>query len=153
MSEHADNIRPLRKAAGIYEQFRFLYQQGHLNAGQIASLYADDVVFRDPVHTLNGLSELSRYFASLGQNLNTCRFEFVDELVSPESAHVTWNMRFSHRRINGGREQCVRGMTLIRMKNGKITYHEDAYDMGAMVYEHLPLVGRLVQAVRKRLEG
>ena len=149
----AGNIRPLNKAVDVYERFRHAYQQGHLDAAQLADLYASDVVFRDPVHTIQGLPALSDYFAALGKNLNTCRFEFVEELVTPAAAHITWHMRFSHRRIAGGREQCVRGMTLVRMANNRIIYHEDSYDAGAMVYEHLPVLGRLVRAVKSHMAG
>lgn len=145
------NVHVLKKGGDVYEQFRFLYQQDHLNATQLAAIYAPEVTFRDPVHTLHGLPALTAYFAGLGKNLNTCRFEFVDELVTPQQVHITWNMRFSHRSIAGGREQCLRGMTLIRISDNRIVYHEDCYDVGAMLYEHLPLLGRAVQAIKARL--
>lgn len=142
----------MKKNVAIYDQFRFLYQQqGSLDAAQLVSLYAGDIVFRDPVHTINGLEALILYFARLGKNMNTCRFEFVDEIVIQHQAHVTWNMRFSHKKIAGGKEQVLRGMTLIRFNDSKITYHEDCYDIGAMVYENLPVLGSATRWIKKRM--
>ncbi len=138
---------------GVYELFRQQYQQGHLTAAQLAAVYAEDVIFRDPLHTLFGLPAVTAYFAALGQNLNTCRFEFIDEIVTPEAAHITWLMRFSHRSIAGGRELAVRGMTLVKIQGEHITYHEDSFDLGAMIYENLPLMGSMVKAVKRHASG
>ena len=148
-----DTLQGLKKGKKVYETFRSFYQQGYLNASQLAAIYSEDIVFRDPIHTVHGLLALADYFAALGKNLNSCRFEFIEELIGDDSVHITWQMYFSHRRIAGGREQCVRGMTLIHIDDDKICYHEDCYDLGATVYEHLPLMGRLVRAIRKRLSA
>ena len=142
-----------KKRAGVYELFRSYYQQGHLTAAQLAAVYAEDVVFRDPLHTLFGLPAVTAYFAELGKNLNTCRFEFIDEIITPDSAHITWMMRFSHRSIAGGKELAVRGMTLVKISGDRINYHEDSFDLGAMIYENLPLVGSAVKAVKRHVAG
>lgn len=135
-----------------YYTFRSLYQQnGVLTPAQIAGLYSDDVQFRDPVHSINGLAELTRYFAAISSRVSHCRFEFVDELVHNYSAHVTWYMHFSHPRIGGGNLQKLRGMSFIRFEEGRIYYHEDSYDMGALLYEHLPLLGGATRFLKKRL--
>jgi hypothetical protein len=39
----------------------------------------------------------------------------------------------------------------LRTRNGKIYYHRDYFDMGAMLYEHLPLLGRIIQRLKHRL--
>ncbi|WHI49643.1 hypothetical protein P3339_14310 [Microbulbifer sp. MLAF003] len=33
----------------------------------------------------------------------------------------------------------------------KVFYHEDFYDMGAMVYEQVPLLGSLIRKIKSRL--
>lgn len=149
-----NNVVKMKKNAPVYEQFRFLYQQqGSLDAAQLGSIYDDDIVFKDPIHAIHGLPALTAYFARMGENMNTCRFEFIDEIVTASQAHVTWNMRYSHKKIAGGKEQILRGMTLIKFNHDKITYHEDCYDVGAMVYEHLPLLGKATLLIKKRIGG
>jgi hypothetical protein len=36
-------------------------------------------------------------------------------------------------------------------KAGKVRYHRDYFDLGAMLYEHLPLLGSLVKTIKRRL--
>jgi hypothetical protein len=149
-----NNVVKMKKNAPVYEQFCFLYQQqGSLDAAQLASIYGDDIVFKDPIHTIHGLPALTAYFGRMGENMNTCRFEFIDEIVTSGQAHITWNMRYSHKKIAGGKEQLLRGMTLIKFNHDKIIYHEDCYDVGAMVYEHLPLLGKATLLIKKRISG
>ncbi len=148
------NVVMMKKNTPVYELFRFLYQQqGSMSAAQLASIYADDIVFKDPIHTLDGLQAVTAYFSRMGQNMNTCRFEFIDEIVTADQAHITWNMRYSHKKIAGGKEQLLRGMSLIKFNHEKIVYHEDCYDVGAMVYEHLPLLGKATLLIKKRIGG
>jgi len=54
------------------------------------------------------------------------------------------------KKINNGEEVKVRGMTEIRFTQ-KIFYHEDSYDVGAMVYQHIPLMGGLIKTINKRI--
>ncbi|TQV80071.1 nuclear transport factor 2 family protein [Exilibacterium tricleocarpae] len=114
------------------------------------AVYSDDIEFRDPIHTLSGRIEVKAYLRDMARNLNSCRFFYLDEQVMPGVAFIKWNMHFSHPKLAGGKEVMVRGITEVRF-NERIYYHEDFYDMGAMVYEHVPLLGRLVQWLRRRL--
>lgn len=44
----------------------------------------------------------------------------------------------------------VRGVSHLQIAN-KVTFHEDFYDMGAMIYEQLPVIGGLTRWLRNRL--
>jgi hypothetical protein len=44
----------------------------------------------------------------------------------------------------------VRGVSHLKISD-KIDYHEDFYDMGAMLYEQLPLLGSVTRWLRLRL--
>ena len=33
----------------------------------------------------------------------------------------------------------------------KLTYHEDIYDLGEMLYEHVPLMGTIIKWLKRRL--
>ena len=66
---------------------------------QLGEIYADDIVFRDPVHELRGLVTLEDYFTTLCADLIDCRFEYLDQVVSDDCAYVKWIMRFRHPRL------------------------------------------------------
>ncbi len=116
---------------------------------QLGEIYADNIVFRDPVHELRGLVALEEYFLSLGADLLDCRFEYLDQVVSDDSAYVKWIMHFRHPRL-GNDLIDVRGVSHLRWSE-KIEFHEDFYDMGAMLYERLPVLGNVTRWLRLRL--
>ena len=119
------------------------------DSSQLGEIYADDIVFKDPVHELRGLVTLEDYFTTLCADLIDCRFEYLDQVVSDNSAYLKWIMHFRHPRL--GRELIdVRGVSHLRW-NDKIEFHEDFYDMGAMLYERLPVLGNVTRWLRLRL--
>ena len=116
---------------------------------QLGDFYADDIVFKDPVHELRGLVALEDYFTALCADLVECRFEYLDQVVSDNSAYLKWIMHFRHPRL--GKDTIdVRGVSNL-LWSDKIHFHEDFYDMGAMLYERLPVLGNVTRWLRLRL--
>jgi hypothetical protein len=115
----------------------------------LREMYTDDVVFKDPVHEIRGLVGLEDYFATLISEMTDCRFEYLDEIVGDRSAYVKWMMHYRHPRL-GNRLVSVRGVSHLRFGD-KIEFHEDVYDMGAMLYEQVPLLGNVTRWLRLRL--
>ncbi len=117
---------------------------------QLADIYSDDVEFCDPVHCVQGLAALTGYFEHSMQGVTTCRFDIhaVDELNG--EAYVRWTMHFSHPRLNRGAAIAVPGVSHLRLAE-RITWHRDYFDLGAMLYEQLPLLGGLIRLLKSRL--
>jgi hypothetical protein len=122
------------------------------NLHLLEEIYTPDVKFIDPAHEIIGLEKLSRYFAALYANLSSIEFVFHDEISVQDSGYVQWDMTFRHPQLSRGNAISVAGATFIRMgSNGKVCYHRDYFDLGAMLYEQLPLLGRLLTTIRKRV--
>ena len=116
---------------------------------QLGNFYADNILFRDPVLELHGLVTLEDYFNTLCADLIVCRFEFLDQVVDDHSAYLKWIMHFRHPRL-GNEIIDVRGVSHLRWTD-KIEFHEDFYDMGAMLYERLPVLGNVTRWLKLRL--
>jgi hypothetical protein len=58
-------------------------------------------------------------------------------------------MHFKHPKL-GNRLISVRGVSHLQISD-KIDFHEDFYDMGAMLYEQLPLLGNVTRWLKLRL--
>ncbi|MCQ3829708.1 nuclear transport factor 2 family protein [Microbulbifer elongatus] len=119
----------------------------------VADLYAESVVFRDPVHEVKGLQAMQAYFAGVCQNLSECRFEF-DRVVGAGVWHsLWWVMHYRHPKLQGGKQLHLRGASLIQIdaRDTQVVFHEDVYDLGAMVYEQVPLLGTVIRHVKGRL--
>ena len=104
---------------------------------------------KDPIHEIRGLVSLEDYFSALNEGLNDCRFEYLDQVCSEHSAYLKWIMRFRHVKL-GDEVIEVRGVSHLRW-NEKIEYQEDFYDMGAMLYERLPVLGNVTRWIRLRM--
>jgi len=135
----------------VVERFKQTYNR--LNAqslGLLNELYSHDVVFQDPFRRLSGLPALTEYFAELYRHVELSSFVFEDEVVQGNSAMLTWTMSLKHPRLNGGDVVTVPGSTHIRFRD-KVTYHRDYFDGGAMLYEHLPLIGLVIRMIKERV--
>jgi hypothetical protein len=134
-------------------RIKLFYQRFSLESlAKLDELYTPDIEFRDPVHVLNGSLAVKNYLRSLATGLTHYRIHYLDEVYSDNAASLMWEMEYAHPGIKGGQVLRIRGATFVRFTN-RIYYHEDCYDLGAMVYEQLPILGRLVRAVKQRLAG
>lgn len=121
------------------------------NLHLLEDVYSSDIQFIDPAHEINGLDHLKEYFSALYQNVRSIDFEFRDVVKQGSSCYLQWDMAFSHKSFAGGRTILVSGTTFLRVTGeGKICYHRDYFDLGEMLYEHLPLLGRLLVYIKRR---
>lgn len=123
------------------------------NLELIRKIYHQNVKFQDPAHTLIGLDKLEAYFESLYTNLSTCTFVIEKVLVDGDEAAVYWRMQFNHPKLSSGNLIAVEGTSLLRGQDGKVVAHRDYVDFGAMLYEHIPVLGKAVRFVKNRLSN
>jgi limonene-1,2-epoxide hydrolase len=124
---------------------------GSENVADLESLYTPDIHFEDPSHAVQGKRSLMRYLHKQFSNLSKCSFKFHSSIASETDIFLTWTMFLNHPKLRGGDTIRVEGSSYLRTRNGKIYYHRDYFDMGAMLYEHLPLLGRIIQRLKHRL--
>ncbi|MFQ2167230.1 nuclear transport factor 2 family protein [Aeromonas hydrophila] len=134
-------------------RFVALYQQlSRDELHRLPEVYANEVVFIDPAHRIEGLAALTDYFAVLYQRLAYCRFVITSKLLQGRQAWLGWTMTFSHPRLCSGAPVTVEGATRLEFDEaGKVCLHRDYFDLGAMLYEQLPLIGPLVRTIKGRL--
>lgn len=133
-------------------KFVSLYSQdlaGH-DMNMIREVYSDDVEFIDPAHRVTGIADLIHYFNNTMANVTTCRFEIHTIKDHETGAFVTWTMHCAHPKLNSGKTFTVEGSSDLRYTD-KITYHRDYFDLGAMLYERIPLLGGIVRKVKHAL--
>ncbi|AMC99253.1 MULTISPECIES: nuclear transport factor 2 family protein [Halomonas] len=121
---------------------------------KLYEVYTEDVVFTDPLHHIQGRDALERYFRGLYENVTECSFEFHDRLHQGHEACVTWTMRLIHPRLARGRPVSVDGCSRLSFPAEdprRVCRHRDFFDAGAMLYEHLPILGPTVRLLKRRL--
>ena len=134
----------------LIDDFITLYQQLNKdNLHLLGQVYSDDIEFSDPLHLVAGLPALTDYFANLYQNVASIDFNIHQVIHQQGAASLKWTMVFNHSKLNSGADITVKGVSILAI-NSKIYQHQDFFDLGTMLYEHIPLVGSLVKLVKTK---
>lgn len=119
---------------------------------RIKEIYTPDVDLIDPAHEIRGIDALLGYFERLYAHAIDVVFESHHRIVDGITGYLQWSMRFSHPRLNRGGEILVPGASFLKFSDaGKADYHRDYYDLGAMLYEQLPIIGAGLRGIKRRL--
>jgi hypothetical protein len=60
-------------------------------------------------------------------------------------------MSYQHPKLNSGKLIAVQGASRLEFKQGKVISHRDYFDGGALLYEHIPLLNRVIFFLKNRL--
>ena len=140
-------------AEDLVSAFKRVYQQLNaitLGQGLIESVYDERMNFEDSFHAIEGREAFIAYCESLYENVQQIDFVFHEQWIKPGQAMLTWTMTYRHPRLKRGQEIEVQGATHLRFDE-KITFHQDFFDGGQLLYEQIPLLGTLIQGLKKRM--
>ncbi|SEJ20887.1 nuclear transport factor 2 family protein [Pseudomonas sp. NFR16] len=122
------------------------------NLERLGELYADDIAFADPMRKAQGLAEVRRYFAELYANVSDLQFEFhAFDQVREGKGYLRWTRTYCHPRLNQGEPIAVQGCSHLLWAENKVFQHRDFFDAGALLYEHVPVMGRMIRWLKRRL--
>jgi ketosteroid isomerase-like protein len=119
----------------------------------VDGFYHSDVVFEDPVGRVEGREALRRYYEGLYANVTSIDFEFSELVGSGDHRAGTWTMTLAAKKLDGGKPFSVPGMSLFHFDpaSGLVAYHRDYFDLGAFIYERIPILRGIVRTIRRRL--
>ena len=136
----------------LQERFNRFYSSLDASAvDALASVYHREVTFADPVGVHLGLVAVEDYFRKLLRGCTRCDFVIREQRFDDRTGFVAWTMNFASPRLNGGRPIEVDGSSVLGFRDERVAFQRDYYDMGAMVYEQLPLLGPVVRYIRGRM--
>ena len=135
----------------MIERFVAVYQQLNKdNLTLLSEIYSKDIRFSDPLHKIAGLSALTDYFKNLYHNVESIDFVIHQVIRDDNTAALKWTMNLVHPKLNAGNGISVEGISLLTF-DGKINQHQDYFDLGAMLYEQLPIVGGLIGFIKSKV--
>lgn len=120
----------------------------------VEEFYDEKIVFKDPLGEIKGLSELKTYYSNLYKGAESVRFDFDRQLNSGNEEVLFWSMTLKSKSLNAGKEYTVTGNShmIFSTSSQKCVYHRDYFDMGAFVYERLPLLKNIIGLVKNRMK-
>ncbi len=146
------NLTSVNDNPAIINAFIDMYQKLNKdNLFLLRQVYRDDIQFRDPIHQVNGIEALTRYFDNMYQNVTHIEFDIKEVVVSKhnDQAALYWTMSYSHPKLSKGQLINVEGMSQLKLDD-KIYSHRDYFDLGQMLYEQIPFLGGLIGILKNR---
>ena len=120
---------------------------------ELSELASANIRFEDPFGSIVGTEALSRYLLRFSKQVPELKFELLRQGWDGDDCLVLW--RFSGQSRWFGDQQgqwCFDGVSRIEFdQQGYILSHTDYWDAGAAVYQRLPILGRLIGRIRRRL--
>ena len=119
----------------------------------VSDFYSEEALFCDPVVTIKNAAEIEKYYRGLYINVEEIKFEFTEIIESGNSVAAPWIMHLRVSKLNAGKLIRVPGISHIQFdpSTDKAIYHRDYFDMGAFIYEYVPVLGMLIRFIKKKL--
>lgn len=139
----------------VIDRFGQLYAElCQTSPEDLASIYSEDVIFIDPIKSHRGLESVKVYFANLLAQSKSCRFDIANVVkTEPSDADIThmvnWTMYLTLTKSES--VIVLNGTSQLTVRDDLITYHRDYYDLGEMVYEHIPILRFFIKKIKARL--
>ena len=78
----------------------------------VEEFYAENAHFEDPIVSVNGRAALISYYGRLYENVISIHFDVHTEISSSNQTCAQWRMTLRHKRLAGGREIKLDGVSL-----------------------------------------
>lgn len=138
----------------VLKTFAFFYKDlSTSNLYLLKEIYDDKVMFIDPVGEHGGISNVEHYFQHLLESTTSCQFDIQRTVQEGDHAFARWIMTLEHPKLSSGTPIKLNGSSELVIKDNKIIQQTDFYDMGAMFYEHIPVLRQLVRFVKNKINN
>ena len=142
----------MRTAPNLDELVAFYENLGVADVEHFGAFYAEDAYFKDPFNEVRGLPAIQRIFAHMFRQVDAPRFRVEERIVADNGVVLAWTFHFRSRRLAGGGDQVMRGVSHLRFDAvGKVIYHRDYWDAAEELYMKLPAVGCLMRGLRRMI--
>lgn len=118
---------------------------------ELATYYTPNVHFRDPFNDIQGTAALRALLEHMYRQLDHVRIS-VDEVTGrPPVVYLHWRFAF---RLAGEQKdrRPIDGVSrVVFAPDGRVSEHIDYWDAAGQLYSQLPVIGRLMGWLRRRL--
>lgn len=119
----------------------------------VDDFYHPQVNFIDPVGTIEGAEKIKSYYANMYKNVKSIKFDFSEFQESGKNVVAIWKMTLVTEKLNSGDPIVVDGVSVIKFdENAMAIYHRDYFDMGAFIYENIPVVGYVIRKIKTNMK-
>jgi len=114
----------------------------------ITQYVVKDVLFRDPFNEVVGVDKMQKIFAHMYETMGEVRFEILHCAMDGATGLLHWRMASTLR----GQPWEFDGMTKVEFnEEGLAVSHVDHWDAAREFYEHFPVIGWSLKAIRGKI--
>lgn len=133
----------------IVKKFKKYFVELDFNdVSMLNEIYADKIVFKDPIHEISGIEKLLEYFNKLNNNLVEGSFQFIDESSIDNTTYLSWEMNLQLKKPN--KNVKASGISVLKIEE-KIIHQRDYFDAGELFYENIPILGSIIRSLKKKI--
>ena len=115
-------------------------------------IYSADGFLYDNIAAVQGVDDITRYFAKAAGEVDALSVEFLQVARSDEDYFIRWRMTIDSPALGEKGELVSYGVTQFRFDNeGRVLLHRDFWDAATGLYEFIPVLGGLVARTRSTL--
>lgn len=116
-------------------------------------VYAPSAYLNDTLVSIEGADRIRAYFARTLERASPLRVEFLDHARVGSDYYIRWRMTVQAEGFNAGEPVVTYGVTQFRFDGqGRVLIHKDFWDAATGFYEHLPVLGGVLRAIRAAVE-
>lgn len=113
-------------------------------------VFSADVYFKDPFNAVRGLPHLQHIFQQMFATLHEPQFHILDCAGHQQSGFLEWQLTFKLKPQSDS--HLIQGTSKILInEQGQVCSHIDYWDTGEYLYLKIPLLGRVIGMINKRL--
>ncbi len=138
--------------AQVLDNYKTLFENLSIQTVEedFLQVFSSDVYFKDPFNDVRGLPQLQHIFQHMFANLHEPQFRIIDLAGSDNSGFLEWQLTFKLKA--NGDKQFIQGVSKIEINSqDQVCSHIDYWDTGEYVYLKVPLLGRVIAMINKRL--
>lgn len=134
----------------LFTLFATYHLRGNKVLNDIDELYAPDVRFVDPFNDVRGRDHFKNVTRNLNARLEEMRFDDLELVGDEPHFMLSWNCTI---RARLGLTMHTRGVTEIRTQGGRITFHQDHWDVLGAIAGSIPGVGAVYARITSKIFG
>ena len=130
----------------------FLSKLGSKKTGvRAGQLYASELHFSDALMMTRDRDRVVEHFQGLVDAGTAVQVEILQTLVSEADVYLIWSMQAEFTPVRQSVVSETIGVTHLRFNEaGRVVLHQDFWDTGLGLYQHIPVLGRVVKSINRR---
>ena len=117
----------------------------------LSKVVHDDVNFQDPFNNVTGIEKYSGVMREMFMTVPDIKFSIISHSYAGEICYLRWKSSGSLKMVSDG-PWVIEGVSELTFhSDGRVLTHIDFWDAGRQFYEYVPVLGRLIKAIRRRL--